>query len=346
MRFVLLMLCLLLPSLGTLAGEAISLRTPNKDGYNLQPENVAVVVNTDQPESVQAGEYYLKVRNIPEDNLVKVSIPGSPRRLSAQYFSQLKQEIDAQLQPRHQIIVMMWTAPYAVECNSITTAMTMGFDPEQCANTCAAAKNPSRYFNSRSLKPFDDMGYRLSMLLPVQSFEEAKVLIDRGFSSDYSAPAATAYYLTTSDKNRSSRAVFFPPSGLVAPRYLEIKNLKVDSIRDVKDIMIYQTGLVTVPDLDTLQFFPGALADHLTSAGGDLLGTGQMSSLRWLEAGATASYGTVSEPCNHWQKFPNPAVLLKHYLLGASAIEAYWKSVAWPVQGVFIGEPLASPYKR
>ena len=89
-----------------------------------------------------------------------------------------------------------------------------------------------------------------------------------------------------------------------------------------------------------------ALADHLTSAGGDLLGKGQMSSLRWLEAGAIASYGTVSEPCNHWQKFPNPAVLLKHYLLGASAIEAYWKSVAWPVQGVFIGEPLASPYRR
>jgi hypothetical protein len=39
----------------------------------------------------------------------------------------------------------------------------------------------------------------------------------------------------------------------------------------------------------------------------------QMSSLRWLEAGATASYGTVSEPCNHWQKFPHPSVLLRHY---------------------------------
>lgn len=345
MRY-LLMICLMLQSLGTLAGETISLRTPNTDGYNLQPENVVVIVNTDQPESVQAGEYYLKIRHIPADNLIKVSIPGSPKKLSAQYFGQLKQEIDAQLQPRHQVIVMMWTAPYAVECNSITSAMTMGFDPEQCANSCAPAKHPSRYFNSRSLQPFNDMGYRLSMLLPVQSFEDAKALIDRGFASDYSAPAATAYYLTTSDKNRSSRAPFFPPSGKVAQRYLEIKNLKADSIRDVQDVMIYQTGLVSVPFLETLQFFPGALADHLTSTGGDLLGSSQMSSLRWLEAGATASYGTVSEPCNYWQKFPNPAVLLKHYLLGASAIEAYWKSVAWPVQGVFIGEPLASPYKR
>ena len=30
-----------------------------------------------------------------------------------------------------------------------------------------------------------------------------------------------------------------------------------------------------------------------------------MSSLKWLEAGATASYGTVVEPCSFPQKFPS-----------------------------------------
>ncbi|MNT97055.1 hypothetical protein D3C72_2392840 [compost metagenome] len=69
-----------------------------------------------------------------------------------------------------------------------------------------------------------------------------------------------------------------------------------------------------------------------------------MSSQRWLEAGATASYGTVSEPCNYWQKFPNPTVLLRRYLSGMTALEAYWGSVAWPAQGLFIGDPLAAPY--
>jgi hypothetical protein len=37
--------------------------------------------------------------------------------------------------------------------------------------------------------------------------------------------------------------------------------------------------------------------------------------------------------------------LLRHYLAGETAIEAYWKSVAWPTQGVVIGEPLAAPYR-
>ncbi len=92
---------------------------------------------------------------------------------------------------------------------------------------------------------------------------------------------------------------------------------------------------------------PGALADHLTSFGGQLTGdSGQMSSLEWIAAGATASYGTVSEPCAHPQKFPHPQLLLLNYLQGASAIEAYWKSVAWPQQGVFVGEPLAAPFAR
>lgn len=34
------------------------------------------------------------------------------------------------------------------------------------------------------------------------------------------------------------------------------------------------------------------------------------------------------------------------YAQGASVIEAYWKSVWWPQQGLFVGEPLAAPFAR
>ncbi len=37
---------------------------------------------------------------------------------------------------------------------------------------------------------------------------------------------------------------------------------------------------------------------------------------------------------------------MNHYLQGETLIEAYWKSVAWPSEGLFIGEPLAAPYSR
>jgi uncharacterized protein (TIGR03790 family) len=111
-----------------------------------------------------------------------------------------------------------------------------------------------------------------------------------------------------------------------------------------RDALAYFTGATRVEELPRITFRPGAVADHLTSAGGVLDGGRQMSSLEWLRQGATASYGSVSEPCNHREKFPSPRVFLRHYLRGDSAIEAYWKSVLMPGQGLFIGEPLARPF--
>ena len=73
-------------------------------------------------------------------------------------------------------------------------------------------------------------------------------------------------------------------------------------------------------------------------------GSSQMNILEWIKAGATGSYGAVVEPCNFPAKFSNPAVLMYHYLRGSSLIEAYWKSVAQPGQGIFVGDPLAKPF--
>ena len=124
----------------------------------------------------------------------------------------------------------------------------------------------------------------------------------------------------------------------------DVEVIHGDALRDADDVMAYFSGLATVQGIGSNRYRPGAVADHLTSLGGKLLGSGQMSALRWLEAGATGSYGTVVEPCNFPAKFPDPALLLTYYLRGDTLIESYWRSVAMPGQGVFIGEPLARPW--
>ena len=327
----------------TVAGAASS--TLPSVPYSLRSAHVALVINLDDPQSVAAGEQYRSLRRIPARNVVRVRIPGRPQRMTADAFARLKQDIDSQLNAQIQVVLMAWTAPFAVECNAITAAYTLGFDAAQCANTCAPGR-PNPLFDSPVVRPYTDAGVRLSMLLPSEPAGLARALAERGSRSDYSSPVATAYFVTTSDPHRNTRAAFFPlPGVLPRPRTL-IRTPKADRADPATDVMFYLTGQAHVAGLENLRFLPGALADHLTSAGGVLVGSTQMSSLRWLEAGATATYGAVSEPCNYWQKFPHPMVLLKHYLHGASAIEAYWKSVAWPAQGVFVGEPLASPYRR
>lgn len=343
LSYLLAVLCALFAATAAAQGpvSAVSTMLPP---HHLQAGQLAVVVNDDDPGSVAVGAYYQKVRNIPPQNMVHVVLPAAPHRLSAAAFAQLQRNIRIQLLPHIEAVLLLWSSPYAVECQSITSALSLGFDPALCKNTCAPSK-PSPYFNSQVKQPWAEMHFRPSMLLPTDSVELAMAVIDRGLQTGFRLPNAGAYYVQTSDAKRNSRSQYFPPAGTIADKRLTIHRLNADALEGAQDIIIYQIGAAHVTRLETLRFLPGALADHLTSFGGDLLESTQMSSLRWLQAGATASYGNVSEPCNHWQKFPHPGVLLQHYLSGETAIEAYWKSVNWPAQGIFIGDPLAAPYR-
>jgi uncharacterized protein (TIGR03790 family) len=314
----------------------------------LKPSQLAVVYNAEDPNSTEVAQYYIKARNIPEENLIALRFPANTGgTISPEEFVKMKASIDAKLSHHMQAIVLMWKTPYAVACNSITSALTLGYDGKQCQHTCAAGK-ASPYFNSRSLQPFQDHQLRPSILLPTDNITLAKALIDRGVLSEFSLNEGTGYFLRTSDAARSKpRERFYPNDfGTIQSRKLKFRNIKGDSIHHKRDVMFYFTGVSHVKDLASLNFLPGAVADHLTSFGGIIDKPAQMQSTQWLEAGATGSYGTVTEPCNHWQKFPNPQILISHYIAGETLIEAYWKSVMWPAQGLFIGEPLAKPYGK
>ena len=265
--------------------------------------------------------------------------------MSRAEFQRIKYLVDRAAPTRVQAYALAWTTPYRVECMAVTTAFAVGFDEAYCSKPCAPTK-PSPYFNSNSRRPYDDHGLRPTMALAGKDIQEVKRLIDRGVAADRTFPRAVGYLVSTSDKSRNVRAATYAD---IIPHYLrsplDLRIVEDDYIKNRKRVLFYFTGTKQVKALNTIRFLPGAMADHLTSAGGSLTGSGdQMSSLRWLEAGATGSYGTVVEPCNFPAKFPRPDIVINRYMNGETLIEAYWKSVAWPGEGVFIGEPLAAPY--
>ncbi len=316
------------------------------DAYKLGSSYLAVIVNDADPTSLRIAEYYKYRRRIPESNIIHVRFTPGSSTMSRTEFLRIKAEVDKATPRRVQAYALAWTQPYRVECMSITTAFAAGFDEAFCSNSCGPTK-PSPYFNSNSRRPYEDYGIRPTMMLAGRNFREVKKLIDRGVASDHTFPTGTGYLVSTSDKARNVRAVAYPE---IVARYMEspfdIRLVMANFIQDRKNVLFYFTGVIRVTALDSIRFLPGAIADHLTSAGGYLMSHGgQMSSLRWLEAGATASYGTVSEPCNFPEKFPQPGIVIDRYLHGERLIEAYWKSVAWPGQGLFIGEPLADPFR-
>lgn len=326
----------------------------------LRAADLGLVINTADPYSVEVGEYYIRARGLQPQQVLRLSLPlapaadGAPSRpksvLSRDEFDELARRIGAYFGPRTQALALAWSRPYAVECNAITGALTLGFDEALCKRTGGPPSRASRYFNSPSAQPYTDLRIRPSMLLAARDVAAAKALIDRGVAADGTLGRADAqpvnvHFVTTRDAVRSQRERLFPPAGRVAAYGLDIRLDRTDALVDADRVLMYLTGAARVDRIETVRFVPGALADHLTSWGGSLdQPHGQMTVLSWIDVGATASYGTVSEPFSHLQKFPHPQVLLLHYVQGASAIEAYWKSVAWPQQGLFVGEPLAAPF--
>jgi uncharacterized protein (TIGR03790 family) len=326
----------------------------------LRAADIGLVINTADAYSVEVGEHYIRSRSLLPTQVLRLELPVGPV-LTVPEFERLQQAIheffgsaaqaqaQTQAQTQVQALALAWRAPYAVGCNSITGALALGFDAALCQNSCAPSR-VSGYFNSASARPWADHGLRPAMLLAARSAESAKALIDRGVAADgrlalRAGPPVSALFLTTSDTARNVRARLYPPAGMQASVGVDMQVLAAERLQQIPRVLLALTGSARLSLTPAPDWMPGALADHLTSFGGALLASnGQDTALDWIESGVTASHGTVSEPCNHLQKFPHPQVLLLHYLQGSTAIEAYWKSVAWPQQALFVGEPLAAPF--
>jgi len=324
---------------------------------SISENEIAILVNDNDSQSVAVANYYQSRRAIPPANVVHLNFPAGVSTLTSAQFLPLKAKVDAALGPLIQALVITWTQPYLVQCMSITSAFTLGFDLKYCnttGGTCGTTAQ-SPYYNQESTAPFTDLGIRPAMMLAGASISDVEVLIERGILATGTLIHGNGYFIRTSDSARSVRYPEFQnlvqswdPS-TTGDDLIYVDNSAgtgSDVISGKPDVLFYFTGLPTVPSITTNLFAPGAVADHLTSFGGQVPTSSQMSALAWLQAGATGSYGTVVEPCAYPQKFPDPSILVPFYFRGNSLVEAYWKSVAWPGEGLFIGDPLARPYAK
>ncbi len=337
----------------TTTGDPLSPPTVLLPRAGLDKSELALLVNDQDPQAVAVAAYYADKRQIPPGNIITLSFPPSDT-LSVADFTNLKAQIDAAAGPQIQAFAIAWTNPHKVECQSLVSALALGADKKFCStqgNPCGPSA-PSGFYDSPSLAPFTDLGIRPAMHLAGVTADDVYKLIDRGIAADSTYPTGTGYFVRTTDEARSVRwpdqqftqTSWDYDAGLDLQYIDNSGGMALDYIENKPDVLFYLTGLADVPQLATNTYLPGAIADHLTSYGGQIPQSGQMSIVRWLEAGATASYGTAFEPCNYTDKFSAASVLLPHYFRGETLIEAYWKSVAWPGEGVFVGEPLARPW--
>jgi uncharacterized protein (TIGR03790 family) len=331
--------------------------------------NVIVVINANSTNSIQLGNAYCEQREVPPQNVFRMSgwTGGAVTWSQAEFETCLRNPLLAMVASRGltnqaEIVLLSMDIPYRVtsggSANSTTSALFYGFKNDASPPgpglpaSCSLPDSSSNSF-AFSEMPFSEAppdtaptNSFLAMMLTDTTLNGAQLILSRGVAGDSSFPAQTVYLAKTSDVARNVR-------------YVEFDNAVFDThIRGDNSLVVIDTdstsftnllGLLTGLAQLTLPadaLVAGGMGDSLTSFAGDILeSSGQTSLLAFLEAGAAASYGTVIEPCNYVQKFPNPEDYF-YQDRGFSMVESYYQSLLNPYQGLLAGEPLSAPFAR
>lgn len=338
--------------------------------------NTVVVVNQTSTNSLQLGNYYCERRGVPPQNVLRIAWPGSRVAWTRNDFETLlRGPLEAMLAARgltNQIdyVVLSTDIPYRViqtndlplfnGINSTTAALFYGFKPDGCLlcpGGLPSCNLPSGSANAyagsegifRQTPPVSAASNSwLVMMLTSSNLAQAKAIVDRGVTADFTFPTQTvALAKSPTDRLRRIRGAIFD-SALLNARLrggMTILRTNTATPLGLGTLQGYAGGDQVV-SLTTNIFAPGAMADNVTSFSGYLFeNSGHTDALDFLNAGATASYGTVVEPCAYLAKFPN-AQHFFYQARGFSIAECYYQSVTNPYQGVLVGEPLSAPFAK
>jgi hypothetical protein len=219
---------------------------------------------------------------------------------------------------------------------------------------------PSRGFRSRFL--WNEEGrrtgdvktgqrYLLSAMLGVTSgrgntVEEVLRYLRRSAGADGTSPHGTIYFMKNKDVRSLTRHDCFDEmarqiTALGVPAVVARGKIPADA-HDIMGLMAGTAEFDLTAAHDTI--LPGAICEHLTSAGGEMdRNAGQTPLTEFLKHGAAGASGTVIEPNAIQAKFPLASLHL-HYVRGCSMAESFYQSIAGPYQLLIVGDPLCQPW--
>lgn len=341
------------------------------------PQNVLVVVNDNSSLSQQVGNYYVEKRGIPPRNLFHIQTSTNYTIDTASFSNEIRGPIfsyinNSGLSNQIDYIVLSMDIPYRVRRvidpfpfgsiytndNGITAALFYGFKDYSnlYVNGCTLPLDTFQdYFESersfqRTESPVSNR-YYLSSMLTSYSLDQTRWSIDRTVKADHTAPTnVNTVFMHTFDPFRNVRWPQFEDAAF-SMLFLDGPEPDVKKASypiGFTNLMGVNNGRINMEDprfpWSTSMFIEGCIADNLTSFGGCLYDSqGQSTVLDWIKYGVAGSYGTVVEPCNYTNKFPEARAHF-WYARGFNLAESYWMSVQAPYMGNVVGDPLTQPY--
>ncbi len=316
--------------------------------------NTMVVINRNSSNSCELGSYFCERRQVPPDNVVYIDWTGGNISWGGGDFqtnliAPLLAAVSARgLSNQIDYVVLSMDIPFRTlngpVINSTTAALFYGL--KNWVDTLNRYAGSEAVF--RRALPASAAGYSfLTCMITSDSLANAKRLVDQGVASDATFPPQPVVLAKSSDPLRNIRYYAFDNAVFntrLRGNYLIVRT-NSDSAPGQTALLGYETGLSNF-SVSPGTFVPGAMADSLTSFGGIIFGpNGQTSLLEFINAGASGSYGTVTEPNTDAQKFPDPQVYF-YQARGFNLAECYYQSIRVPYQGLIVAEPLAAPFQQ
>lgn len=337
--------------------------------------NVVIIVNQNSTNSVQLGNYYRALRNVPPQNLLRINWAGGNTEWNGTDFTNtllnpfLAMLSSRQLTNQIDYVVLSMDIPYRINAgseyyNSTTSALFYGFVPDPGYEVggsiqCDLASNSSNQYSGsecifRQTPPLSTgSNFFLVTMITASNLATAKMTASQGASSDGTFPTQTVWLGKSQDYYRNIRYPEFDNT-VFDTRLRGNYSVMRTNMGDANGALVYFPGLIMgyengnyYYDCSPIPLFvPGAMADNLTSFSGTIFENfGQVTMIRFINAGVTGTYGTIYEPCNYPQKFPDSQTYF-YQSRGFSLGECYYMSLTNPYQGLVVGEPLAAPFAQ
>ncbi len=345
----------------------------------LGPHEVLLLVNDQSPRSVELANHYAHLRQIPPLNIVQVSLPPSATSPSSfitrEEFTRLVWEpAQSAIQERRigdHILAWAYSADFPVLITGdpplSIQGLTLARNREPEAELIRRGTHASLLFAGpgQDLKrrgtsgSLEQYAMRLGTNMPLPSMLLAHTGA-RGETMDQavrrleesarrpSAPLPGQVFFLTSDDVRSTCRSWQFEDTVAELKTLgqTAQILPLSDATSASQAWGIMAGTALPEPAQLPRLVPGSMAEHLTSFAAVFNGhTYQTKMTAWLQAGAAASAGTVTEPMSVWTKFPH-ARFFVHYANGCTLLESFAQAMASPLQAITIGDPLLAPWGK
>lgn len=361
------------------------------------PQNVALLVDPDDPDALAIANHYIAARGIPASNVVHLDSRAAdfPAFVAFQVPALLGTLRQRGLDRQVDFVIIASSQGFFVPAPGLVAGAFDGQGQEQCpvrrfslsgawtlAHTAdevlagnLSFAEPNRYYAEEdSPTAFDArfpwldgqvsaetsarrylLGFQLGYTgLRGNTVTDTLRLIDRSVASDGTRPAGSFYFMRNGDIRSRTRSPFFDLAIQGLARFGRVgETLDGELPLGRHDALGIMAGS-PAPDIAGGDFglLPGSWADHVTSFAATFDTGSQVKMSEWIVKGASASMGTVEEPCvfgshlgeSYHEKFPHPR-LFTFYAQGLSIGESLFRSIPFtPFQGMFYGDPLTRAF--